>query len=352
MKNFLEICKKYPLLLLLLATAAAFTAAGLAGKDTLYAAYRLEDVAEPSLGVVFRGIRDGVYPWEAFQGGSLPTSSSAVSNSAEEGGAEGTKPQEGQDSPAQEAEEPAPASPPASGDIPGNEAPSSPGSASEEAGQEGAASSGEAAAQEADIPVRSFTQVDESYFEDALFIGDSRTVGMMEYGGFSENTVFFAKTSLTIYDLFHYPLALPMADGSSQTLEELLAGRSFGKIYIMLGINELGRGTVESFAEEYRLALSSIHELQPDAVIFLQAIMHVGQEKDASDPIFNNANIQARNDALAQLADSRIIFWLDPNGTVCTPEGYLIPDYTSDQIHLKAQYYQLWKDYLMAHGIV
>ena len=45
MKNFLEICKKYPLLLLLLATAAAFTAAGLAGKDTLYAAYRLEDVA-------------------------------------------------------------------------------------------------------------------------------------------------------------------------------------------------------------------------------------------------------------------------------------------------------------------
>lgn len=32
--------------------------------------------------------------------------------------------------------------------------------------------------------------------------------------------------------------------------------------------------------------------------------------------------------------------------------GNLISDYTFDQIHLKAKYYQLWKDYLFAHGIV
>ena len=199
----------------------------------------------------------------------------------------------------------------------------------------------------------SFTQVQDSYFDDALFIGDSRTVGLYEYGGFQESTTFFGKTSLTIYDLFEEPEKFArLSDGKKATLEEALTERKFGKIYIMLGINELGRGTTESFFNVYADAVNRIRMLQPDAVIFIQGIMRVGEEKNNTDKIFNNTNINERNQAISLMADNRTIFYLEVNDAVCDENGNLISEYTFDQIHLKAKYYQLWKDYLFAHGIV
>lgn len=215
-------------------------------------------------------------------------------------------------------------------------------------------SAGQAASQEdGSQEEKTFVPVPESYFDDALFIGDSRTVGLYEYGGFQKSTVFFAKTSLTIYDLFEEPEKFAqLADGKKATLEEALAERKFGKIYIMLGINELGRGTTESFFRVYAEAVNRIRLLQPDALIFIQGIMRVGEEKNSTDGIFNNTNINARNLAISMMADNRSIFYLEINDAVCDENGNLISDYTFDQIHLKAKYYQLWKDYLFAHGVL
>ena len=41
--------------------------------------------------------------------------------------------------------------------------------------------------------------VDQTYFSDALFIGDSRTVGLCEYGGLKGNAEFLAKESINVY---------------------------------------------------------------------------------------------------------------------------------------------------------
>ena len=195
--------------------------------------------------------------------------------------------------------------------------------------------------------------VEEAYFDDALFIGDSRTVGLSEYGGFQEGTTFYAATSLTIYNLFDSPKKFAQtADGSKVTLEEALSQRKFGKIYLMLGINEMGRGTTESFFKVYADAVNRIRVLQPDAIIFVQGIMRVSGEKSSTDPVFNNVRINERNQALAAMADGKQIFYLEVNDAVCDENGDLITEYTYDQIHLKAKYYKLWKDYLLAHGVV
>ena len=60
----------------------------------------------------------------------------------------------------------------------------------------------------------------------------------------------------------------------------------------MIGINEMGTGTPESFFEAYARAVYKIRELQPDAIIFVQGIMRVAGQKNASDPVFNNTNYQ------------------------------------------------------------
>lgn len=195
-------------------------------------------------------------------------------------------------------------------------------------------------------------QVSEDYFEDALFIGDSRTQGLYEYGGFGENVTFYCRTSLTIYDLFKKEKAFIRTDGGNITLEQALTERSFGKIYLMIGINELGTGTPESFFEEYARAVYRIRQLQPDAVIFVQAIMKVGAKKSASDPIFNNLNIAVRNVEIQTLADDKTVFYIDVNEVLCDENGNLFEGWSNDQIHLKAKYYAVWKEFLMNHGAV
>ena len=46
---------------------------------------------------------------------------------------------------------------------------------------------------EAAVSSESMTTVDASYFDDALFIGDSRTVGLKEYGTLNNATFFTTK---------------------------------------------------------------------------------------------------------------------------------------------------------------
>ena len=46
--------------------------------------------------------------------------------------------------------------------------------------------------------------VDESYFDDAVFLGDSRTVGLRAFGSFN-NSGYFAKTGISVNSFFMYP---------------------------------------------------------------------------------------------------------------------------------------------------
>lgn len=66
---------------------------------------------------------------------------------------------------------------------------------------------------------------DESYFEDALFIGNSRTVGMYLFGDMPESTDFFADVGMTIYDVMDANIDVPPESGSTNTLTGLLTAK-------------------------------------------------------------------------------------------------------------------------------
>ncbi len=195
-----------------------------------------------------------------------------------------------------------------------------------------------------------YTTVDESYFDDAVFIGDSRTVGLYDYAGL-ENTDFFASSGLTIYKLFEEPDG-KFKDGNwTENIETSLQKKQYKKIYLMIGINEMGTGDVDYFIEHYKAAVARIHELQPDAIIYLQGIMHVTTERSEEGDYINNEGIRARNECIAELADNEKIFYLDVNSVVCDESGGLNPEYTFDGVHLYAQHIHLWTEYLMEHAI-
>ncbi|MBQ8189694.1 MAG: acylhydrolase [Lachnospiraceae bacterium] len=208
-------------------------------------------------------------------------------------------------------------------------------------------SDNEAAANEKEVV---YTTVDESYFNDAVFIGDSRTVSLYDYAGL-ENTDFFASSGLTIYKLFEEPDG-KFKDGNwTENIETSLQKKQYKKIYFMIGINEMGTGDVDYFMEHYAAAVARMRQLQPDAIIYLQGIMHVTMERSAEGDYIHNEGIMERNERIARLADNETVFYLDVNSVVCDESGGLNPQYTFDGVHLYAQYVHIWTEYLMEHAV-
>ena len=199
-------------------------------------------------------------------------------------------------------------------------------------------------------------KVDDKYFSDALFIGDSRTVGLFDYGGMESFTSFMARESTTVYDLFddnekmdYTPLGKKTTE---RTLKDLLSKAKFKKIYISVGVNELGIPDTMDYYKEFRNVVTRINKLQPEAIIYIQGIMHVSKAMSKKDHVFNNTAIVQRNQAISTLANGRNIFYIDMNGDLCDKDGNLKDDLTGDGIHLKASACALWYQFLKSHAIV
>lgn len=382
MKNILKNC---PLLTGILLGTVLLTLTALCGFHNIYATQDYNPLKQPLLAMVFTGIQDEIYPWDLFneaKKAELLARKQKI-DELKEGSKEETQESgdaDGSNEEAQNAEQGTGSQQDQEGqmsDVSGNSLEQQgtadvSGNSLTEAGEETVSGNDLKAPPERLKPLREstyeeyinhisadiygdagvqraaaydFQQVDESYFDDALFIGDSRTVGLYDYTNLPEHADFLCETSLTIYKVMDENFK------GKGTVEEALSAKHYGKIYIMMGINELGRGTTEDFMEKYTEVVDTLHELAPEAKIIIEANMRVSGQKSNSDAIFNNSNINARNNAIATLADNETFFYIDMNEAVCDENGDLNAEYTHDQIHLLGKYNELWKQFLMEHGV-
>ena len=191
-----------------------------------------------------------------------------------------------------------------------------------------------------------YKDVDADYFATSLFIGDSRIEGLHDYSGW-DKAHFAYKTGLSVFNMMSE--TLNTNDGKC-TLSEVLENYTFDNIYIMIGINELGSGTVSDFADKYKENLETIRSLQQDARIIILGIMYVTKEYSDSSDVYNNDNINAKNAAIASFANGSDIFYLDMNPAVVDENMALREDISFDGVHLIAKYYYLWTDFMCSHG--
>ncbi|MDR0964530.1 MAG: GDSL-type esterase/lipase family protein [Clostridium sp.] len=196
-----------------------------------------------------------------------------------------------------------------------------------------------------------YETVTDEYFADALFIGDSRTVGMFEYGGLEEIATFYASTGLTVYKIFDDKIATIPQDEKPVTIEEALQTQTFSKVYLMIGINEMGTGTAQTFLNKYSEVVTHLQELLPDAIFYLQGILKVSAKRSEQGDYINNEGIEVRNAGIAALCDQVHTYYLDVNAAVCDENGALEQSFTFDGVHLKARYIPLWKEYLQTHAV-
>ncbi len=185
------------------------------------------------------------------------------------------------------------------------------------------------------------------FFTDSLFIGDSRSVGLVNYGNIGDPTA-FCHTGLSVYNYDNDDL--DVAGFGKISLEDLLELGSFDKVYIGLGINELGYAedtTVEKFVE----LLDMVKANQPSAKIYMLANLHVTYARSKKDKIHNNGKIDSLNSRIEALCDGTKVIYLDANPVFDDGEGNLSEDYTGDNTHLYARCYPAWSQFIYDNSL-
>lgn len=187
-----------------------------------------------------------------------------------------------------------------------------------------------------------FVESDASYFDDALFIGDSRTVGLNEYGTL-KNADYFCSVGLASYKIENEYI-------NGYSIYDMLSSKQYGKIYIMLGINECGNDfkyTMDSFTN----MMSIIEEYQPDAIIYIMSNLHVTAIRQAQGDSVTNENINNINEAQATFADNEKIFHIDVNEIFDDSDGNLMAECSNDGVHVLAKYYETWCEWLCLNTV-
>jgi lysophospholipase L1-like esterase len=212
------------------------------------------------------------------------------------------------------------------------------------------ASSAEKIPDETSASVGSSTPIDVSetddYFSDALFIGDSRTQGLLLYSNLG-NASYYAARGLTVEQVFKK--AVVDSGGGKLTVSDALSRRAFGKVYLMFGLNELGWNSADKFIEQYGRVLDRVRETQPDAIVYVQGIMPVSAWKSEKDPVHNNPNIARFNEMIERLTEEKNAIYLKVSDGVADESGVLPDEASSDGIHLNKKYCIKWEEYLRAH---
>lgn len=191
---------------------------------------------------------------------------------------------------------------------------------------------------------RASQAVDDSYFEDALFIGDSRTEGFMMYSSL-QNIHAYCSKGLSITKIYEDEI-VTLEDGSTVTVMDALREQHYNKIYIMFGVNELGWPFDDLFEEQYAKVVYDIKQLQPDALIYVENIIPISAERSATDEIYNNTNVYRFNAIIEKICRDQNVIYLDVASALADETGALPPGASVDGIHCNGEYCDKWLDYL------
>lgn len=197
-------------------------------------------------------------------------------------------------------------------------------------------------------PVPQSPAVDSSYFDEAVFIGDSRTEGMITATGLY-NAKAFTHKGLTVDTAFK-DLVVEI-DGQYYTVVDALNYTSFNKVYIMLGINETGWIYSSKFIEGYVKIIDAIKAANPNAQIYVQEILPVSNSVSSTHDYIKNSKIDEYNQLLRQMAEEQQVYFIDTASSVAAEDGSLPEEAAVDGIHMKNSYCQKWLDYLKTHTV-
>lgn len=218
--------------------------------------------------------------------------------------------------------------------------------AAEESSDMVSAESSEEESSEEEVSVEeSVPPVTNEYFADAAFIGNSLTEGLFMYTDIDDQADGFYTVGLNVSSVQSDAFV-----DDTYTLDQALVQKDYRKIYVMMGLNEVGWPDVDSFISEYASLLHQVERDCPEARIYVQSILPVSAARSSEGDSINNSNIRRFNEKIREMAESNNWTYLNVWEAIADEDGELPSDAAPDGVHFGPEYMEIWLQYLREHA--
>lgn len=177
-------------------------------------------------------------------------------------------------------------------------------------------------------------------------MGNSLMDGFRLFSGLT-TCDYYTATSMSV-SAVSSKACISLDNGSTGTILQGITQKPYGKIYIELGINEIGYDK-DTFISQYGKMLDQIISAQPNCTIYVMGLTPVSQTKSASGDTFSMDRVKDFNTSLRQLAADKGCYYMDLVAALSDETGYLPASETTDGIHFSANIYKKWLEYVKTH---
>lgn len=177
-----------------------------------------------------------------------------------------------------------------------------------------------------------------NFFDDAVFVGDSRTEGLLLYSNLG-NLNGICYKGLNVGALDSEKCILLSGEKEKITCFEAISRTSYDYYYCMFGVNELGWIESDSFIEYFEDLIDHIYSVNPNAIVYVENVMPVTRKLSEENDVFKLERIKEYNDLLLKMCQKRKdVVYLDVFSAVADEEGYLPDDASPDGVHCGMSY--------------
>lgn len=189
------------------------------------------------------------------------------------------------------------------------------------------------------------------FFDDAAFIGDSISYSLMVYntrhGGLG-SPIFLVRGSLGVHNTQNGVMEVYF-QGKNMTPWEALAASGVRKVFIMLGMNDIGYYGIDDTMVHWETFLAHIRESCPDIEVYIQSLTPVWfrvQEK-----LLNNDNVDLYNEKLKAFAEENGCHFVNIAPYFKDFTGGLASPYCADDfVHMTEAGNEVWTRVLLAYA--
>ncbi len=188
-------------------------------------------------------------------------------------------------------------------------------------------------------------KLSETYYKDAVFIGNSLADGISLYGVLPECSV-YAKIGLSIKDVYS-----TAANNDTVAIIDQLKSKKYAKVFLAFGESELMSGEVSDFIADYEKLIDTVKSSQSSARIYVMAIPPISQSASSKYGITLN-RLKSFNSAIKELASSLSVYYCDCYTALANEGGYLDENVSSDGINLNKSTYLEMLDYISDNSYI
>ena len=183
----------------------------------------------------------------------------------------------------------------------------------------------------------------DSFFDDALFIGDSLTGSLGTYnllnGGLGDAIVFHMN-GLACHHLIQQNKQIYFM-GESCSVERAAAKAGVNKLFLMLAMNDIG-APLEDLQYCWETLLERLRETCPELTVYIQS----GTPLRTDDFYFTRDNMDAYNEMLQAVCEAYDCVYVDITEGLEDEEGYMKKEYQLDNVHLNPEGCAIWMENL------